>query len=316
MVKRYDASIKHMVELHPADWLAAARFPIGGSVTVIDADVSSISPAADKVLRIGGPDPYIGHLEFQANPDPNIDRRVLLYNVVLGWRHGLPVRSTVFLLRPEADAGASGVVRDMAADDAMLEFRYRLVRVWEQPAEFFLSGGLGTLPLAPVSAVAAGPLDAVRSVMSEVRKRIDRDATSREAPEIWTAVKLLLGLRFPTPIVNDLYSGVQPMRVDLSASSTYQEIVREGLEKGMLEGMSKGMKQGMEQGLEQGMERGMAQGRVQGARDVLLAQAASRFGVPPIEVRTAIQAISEMSRLESLATRVLTAESWQDLLKP
>ena len=155
MVKRYDASIKHMVELHPADWLAAARFPIGDSVTVIDADISSISPAADKVLRVGGPYPYIGHLEFQANPDP--DSIVGRCSIMWCWAGGTCCRFEVryFCFVPRPMPARTGVVRDVAADDSMLEFRYRLVRVWEQPAEFFLSGGLGTLPLAPVSAVAA-----------------------------------------------------------------------------------------------------------------------------------------------------------------
>ncbi len=37
-------------------------------------------------------------------------------------------------------------------------FRYRVIRVWQLPPDPLLTGGLGTLPLAPISAVTVGDL--------------------------------------------------------------------------------------------------------------------------------------------------------------
>ena len=48
MAKRYDATIKQLVEAYPADWLALARLPAGDNLEVIDADLSTVSPAADR----------------------------------------------------------------------------------------------------------------------------------------------------------------------------------------------------------------------------------------------------------------------------
>ena len=95
MAKQFDSTIKYLVESHPADWLALAGLPVGKRLEVIDADVSSISAAADKVIRVWDPVPYIAHIEFQVSADAILDGRVLFYNVMLRWRHGLPVRSVV-----------------------------------------------------------------------------------------------------------------------------------------------------------------------------------------------------------------------------
>ena len=102
MAKQYDATFKQLVEVHPLDWIALAGLPSSPDVAVVEAELSSITAAADKVIRVGGSAPYIAHLEFQAGPDPDLDRRLLLYNVLLRWRHNLPVRSVVLLLQPKA----------------------------------------------------------------------------------------------------------------------------------------------------------------------------------------------------------------------
>lgn len=169
MAKRYDAAIKHLVEAHPADWLAFAGLPAATQLKVIDADISTVGAAADKVIQVLAPEPYLAHLEFQSSADAELDGRILLYNVLLRWRHKVPVRSVVVLLRPQAEGrGSSGIVTEVAAPDALLEFRYRVIRLWKQPVESVLAGGLGTLPLAPISQVAS---DAVPAVIESMKSR-------------------------------------------------------------------------------------------------------------------------------------------------
>jgi len=92
MAKRYGAAIKQLVEQHPADWITFIGLP-PGRVEVVDADLSAVSPAADKVIRVEAAEPYIAHLEFQASSDIEFDRRMLMYNALLRWRHKLPVKS-------------------------------------------------------------------------------------------------------------------------------------------------------------------------------------------------------------------------------
>ena len=81
--------------------------PESAPVTVIDADVSTVTAAADKVLRVDEPEPWVLHLEFQASYDAALSQRILRYNVLLGVRHSLPVRSVAILLCPKADGKAT-----------------------------------------------------------------------------------------------------------------------------------------------------------------------------------------------------------------
>lgn len=64
MAKQYDAAIKQLVERHPGDWLAFAGLPAATKLEIVDADLSAISPSADKVIRVEEPVPYVAHLEF------------------------------------------------------------------------------------------------------------------------------------------------------------------------------------------------------------------------------------------------------------
>ena len=277
MPQRYDATVKRLVERHPADWLAFAGLPAGTAVTVEEADVSAVTAAADKVLRVEGPAPYIAHLEFQSGPDADLDRRVLLYNVLLRWRHGLPVRSVVLLLHPRAQArGVRGRVDDLSDDpQARLEFAYRLIRVWENPADTFLSGGLGTLALAPIAAIGAGGLSEVFRRMDE---RLDRDASAPVADELWTAAYIMSGLRHDPEVVRRMMKGVRHMR----DSATFQAILEEG--------------------------------EANGARAALLLVGKRRFGPPSHEALLLLKRIRNPRRMEGLVDRVLTVSSWDELL--
>src|SRR2546422_703356 len=103
MAKPFDATLKALVEAYPRDWLDQLGWPGTPAVDVIDADLSTVTAQAAKVLRLRAPTPRLLHLELQASRDPVLARRMLKYSVLLHDRHELPVRSVVVLLRPEAD---------------------------------------------------------------------------------------------------------------------------------------------------------------------------------------------------------------------
>ena len=94
MRKQFDVTTKHLVELNPSDWLGYVGLG-RHKAEVIDADLSTVSPVADKVLRVAEPNPWLVHLEFQASYDEDLPERSLQYNVLLHRRHGLPVQSSL-----------------------------------------------------------------------------------------------------------------------------------------------------------------------------------------------------------------------------
>jgi predicted transposase YdaD len=212
-----------------------------------------------------------------------------LYNVLLHRRHGLAVLSAVVLLRPEADGPEmTGVVHHQLPDGSRyLEFRYQVVRAWQKPVESVLAGGVGTLPLAPLSEVAP---EALPQVIRRMEERIRREARPDEQAVLWTATYVLMGLRYPLDLAARLLQGVRAMK----ESVTYQAIVAEGLAEGLAQGR--------------------AEGAVQEAKKFLLLMGHKRFGPPGAQTSAAIEAISDLDQLEQMGERLLEASSWEELL--
>jgi hypothetical protein len=78
----------------------------------------------------------------------------------------------------------------------------------------------------------------------------------------------------------------------MEESSTYQAILRKGRDKGLEEG------------------------RADEARSLLLRIGTRQFGPPDVDVRTRLDAVSDLGRLESLMDRMVdkTVTSWAQLL--
>lgn len=276
MAEAFDATTKALIEAHPADWLALAGLPLGTSIRVVDADVSPVTAAADKVIFVDGPEPYIAHFELQAGADVGLDARVLLYNVLLRWRHRVPVRSVIILLRCEAQtAGATGTVRHTGGPGSKLEFEYTVVRVWEHPPEAFLAGGLGIAPLAAAAAVR--DVAQLEGVVRSLSDRFDREAGPL-ATDLMVSAFTLMGLRHERGVIERILKGVRTMK-----ESVFLEIAQDKV-------------------------------RAIEARKMLFKFGTRRFGPPPAAVAEAIEETDDIARLEALAERAADANGWQDLL--
>jgi predicted transposase YdaD len=293
MPHSYDATGKTLVETFPADWLN--QFGLGPvtDVEVISADLATVSSLADKVIRVNEASPWLAHIELQASDDHNLPRRLLRYNVLLGEKHGLPVHTVLVLLRPEADGTYLTGKLELRSPrpGCSLSFEYQVVRLWQLPAAVYLQGGLGTLPLAPLGQVQT---DALPSVIKAIEVRVEQEATPALAGSLWVCTFVLMGLRYPRELTKHLLQGVQAMK----ESVTYQAILEEGEERGIAKGEAKGE----------------AKGNLNEARKLLLRLGTRRFGAPSANVKTAIEAIADLERLELLIERVLDIGGWEELL--
>ena len=288
MAKPFDVTTKYLLHADPAAWLALASLVPDGAVSILDSDLSTLSAAADALIRIDGPEPWLVHIEFQSSKDDLLPWRLLRYNVLSSDRHEHPVLIVVFLLRPEAEnRSLNGVFQSrLPSGQVVLEFHYRVIRVWDVPVKTILDGGLATLPLAPVADLT---IDEVPRLVQQLVDRFDREASVEEAAELWTATYILMGLRYPGAETDLLLRGVRAMR----ESVTFQAILQEGVEKGL--------QQGVEKGLQQGLERG----KLQEAIKVLMRLGCKRFGPADSSTKSSIEQITDLSQIENFHERLL-----------
>jgi len=287
----FDVSARELIDRDPASWLAWAGLPPDGPVQPLDSEVSTVLAEVDKILRVDGPSPSIVHFEVQSSRDETLPLRVLVYHALLRQRHDVPIASVVVLLRPLADGPElSGEQRwHDSAGELTVAFRYRVVRVWQRPVEELLSGGLGLVPLAPLAAVGR---DDLPSVIDRMAARIDREAGPDEARHLWSAALLLMGLRYDRDEAREVIRRMNWLK----DSTTYQAILDEGREEGRAAGRE--------------------EGRLREARRFLIRMATRKLGPPDTAAAATIEAIADVERIEQLGDRLLTVQSWNELLAP
>lgn len=278
MERPFDPALKTLAELAPADWL-----PLAGRrrrrVTVADSDVGTIvSGASDKLFRVHDDPEYLLHLDFETGHfRAELPLRLRLYNSVFEYRHDRVVLSVPVLLSPAADSPQwSGLLqRGFSGEQPLSTLRYQVIRVWQLPVEQLLTGGPGTLALAPISNITEGQL---RAVIRRMRERLRGPKAPPKAADVWAAAYVLLGLRYSDEFAQSLIEEV----LSMEESTTYQAIVRRG--------------------------------RVEEARRNVLMIGEVKFGPPDDSARSAVEAINDLDRLEELLLLQVSAASWEELL--
>ncbi len=287
---RFDISTKELVWDDPAAWLERLDIGPPGPVEVIESDITAITAAADKVIRVGGPVPYLVNLELQSSHQSDLAETIWFRQAALFHRHRLPVLTAIILLRREANSPSLTGSFEISMPDGWLinRYNYRVVRLWKEDPEPYLTAGVNLVPLAPLANVAGPTLPAL---IGRMAARINAEPSPR-ALKLWTATYLLMGLCYSEEVVSNLLEGVNNMQ----ESTTYQAILREGREAGR--------------------EEGREQGRLDGERRLLLRMGTKRFGKPDAATVATIEAIQDINRLEALGERILdtNVEDWDGLL--
>jgi predicted transposase YdaD len=210
------------------------------------------------------------------------------YNALVRHKHQQKVRSWVVLLHSRANSPqyTGEYVEQLPPEPPHVIFRYHVLRLWQMPPETFLQGGLGVLPLAPLSQIRKAQMPAL---VRQLEERVRQEATPEQAQIVGAATILLSGLRWPTAFVEQLFQGASFMNV-LEDSSVYQAILAKGETKGE------------------------AQGLIKEARKVVFRLGRIRFGPPHEAVEAAVNSITDLHRLEELHEKLLQVSSWQELL--
>jgi predicted transposase YdaD len=282
--KPYDATAKDLLELDPAAWtrFVGADAPVG--VELIDSELSTITAAADKVVRVLGAEPWVLDIEFQSWRDPNAPRQLLKYNALLHEKHKCPVASVLVVLAEEMCLPSyTGALAFQPPFGPGWEFRYTVVRVWEASADELLRGPLALAPLAPVSKVE---LSAVPDVLLRLNERAAQSADPTTTSRLFAAAGILLRLRYGMSTAKDLLDRIPGLR-ELDLFQAYAT---------------------------EGRAEGRAEGRREEAAEFLMRQGRKKFGPPTEAHEAALAAVTELSRLEALSEKLLDVNTWDELL--
>ena len=283
---RLDVSAKELIWDGPAAWVE--RFGIGppGPVSVIDSEITTLTASADKVLKVNGPVPYLLNLEPHSYYDADLVSTLWYRQVALDYKHKLPVLTVLILLRKEANSPSFTGSYERHLPDGSLanRYNYRVVRLWQEDPDPYLTGGVNLLPLAPLTDVTEADVPGLIDRMAE---RLDPEPKPR-ADKLWFAAYVLMGWRYDVKQATQWLKGVWNMH----ESPSYQAVLKEGRNEGLIEG------------------------RVGKAQRMLLMLGEDRFGEPDEATQSAVEAIRDVERLERMIKRVYDANipDWRGLL--
>ena len=242
---------------------------------------------SDFVLRVqmGGEERLV-LLEFQTRWRSWLPLRTLECRCRHGLEEGLPVVTVILLLRP------SSAARDFYRDEEV-EYRYRLVRVYEWSAREVLERRLGCLyPFVPLM---KGGLEHVEEA-EEGLYRLPEPVEVRA--DLLNGLAVLGGLISPEIPVKLL-----ERRRDIMIESAAYEVFRKEF-----------MNEGYEKGLEEGLQRGL----IEEAREMVLEALQERFGVLEgslVEQVESIRSRELLKGLHRMAIRCADLEEFREALR-
>ena len=201
-------------------------------------------------------------------------------------QENLPV-ITVFLLLKPAKVGE-------IYKDEEVEYRYRVVRIYEIEAKEILESGPECL-LAFVPLMKGG-----EGLVEEAERRIYGSGMSRKAKaDLLTGMAILGGL-----VSEEIPRKMLERRRDIMIESAgYELIKREGYEEGLKVGMQKGLEQGIEQGIQQGLLKAIELGLK------------LKFGIEGLRVYSEIKKIKDVDMLEVISEAIESAGSVEEIRK-
>ncbi|PSB01328.1 Rpn family recombination-promoting nuclease/putative transposase [Merismopedia glauca] len=209
---------KFLIEQYSSDfaaWLLGQ--PI--ALTIINPTELNVEPIrADSVMLLQGAE-IILHTEFQTVPDETMGFRMADYYLRLCRKFPeKEIQQVVIYLKPTG----SDLVRQTIFQTNVMSHEFRVIRLWEEPLEVFLTTP-GLLPYAVLSQ-AENKEDVLKRVVRELERIADR----REQNNLAAATSILAGLQLTEQTIRRL------MRSPVMRESTmYQSILREGRAEGL-----------------------------------------------------------------------------------
>src|SRR5262249_14201875 len=277
MSKPYDASLKDLLTRRPEDWLPLVSDRAADRIEVTDSDVSKVTAATDKLIRVFDPDPWVFQIDFQSSYLIDLDARTHWYNAAVDFTVVEPVVSLVVRLHRRADSPrwTGRYERRGPRGDVYLDFRYHVVRAWQLPVEQVLTGGLGLVPMALLTDEAQADLPAT---VGRMDARLSGEVDPTTAADLWAIAGTLAGLRIDRAILYTLVRGITHMPV----SCVFGPPGRRRAPRG--------------------------------GRQDLPFQRRQRLGEADPSVFQRINPIQDLDRVEDMARRVLSATDWLSLL--
>jgi len=219
-----DRALKRLFKLRATDLLPVTGDRGAEVVSRQVPELNAVTRRPDFVLKLKrGSEVYLRHLEFEMKNRKGLALRVFEYAAALAAEHGLPVASTVMILK--GPAPSSLVHEERIGGRLVCRRRIPVVRLWRMDPAATMRLGLGGAALVGLM----GRRDL--RVLEAAARHIKAESSPRQCRDLWTVLRMLSEGRYTA---RDL-ERVVPKEV-VMGSSLLTAVRRRGRAEGRAEG--------------------------------------------------------------------------------
>jgi hypothetical protein len=236
----------------------------------------------------------IFHIEIQAQQDKTLSKRMLLYSVGIEEKFGKePVQIVLFVGKGNPPPSY------FKSEFKFLKFRVVDLKKID-PDEFIKSDK----PEEVVLGVLAGKYREKPEVFKKVIRKISKIIKNKKELLKYMEDISFLGGLFDVGIKIE----PMPIQIDIRKTLFYKWGEREGEKRGIAKGLKEGEKRGIVKGLKQGKKEGLKEG--------ILGIIQVKFGSSKAKlIKSLLDKINDINRLEKIKKEVIRAEKWDDFFK-
>ncbi len=270
----YDKCSKYMIQHHGDSIIRAAGARAIASWRPLQAEFVQHRRLPDGLLEVlheaeDNPDSYI--VEIATHPEARVAGQVM-DDIALFWlgKQVLPEVVVLFLYPRGKTAPAESMKLESRQGCTALDASWRVVKLWEVPAQDLLAAGdIGLVPWVPLARSDSPP----ESIMRECRARIDQVASRAEQQNLLAVTQFLARLRYNDEGLFQILGG----RSAMIESPLLQELKEEWTREAVI--------------------------------GDLMTFLAGRFGAKAESLETELKAIGDEARLKELVKHAATCRS-------
>ena len=288
-LKRFDLILKEIISRAASKiiWLATGR-KVEGKLKMFPAEIRlAKSFYTDILFEIGG---EMFQIEIQAQRDKTMPERMFKYYYAIVEKYKKePTQIVLFVGR--------GKPPPSEYETPKLTLKYEVLDMKRIDPDVFIRS---RKPYEVVVGVLAGKYREKPKAFRKVMKRISEIVKNKKE-----VIKYMNDINFLASLF-DVKIKVKPMpiQIDIRKAPFYRW------------GREEGLKEGLKEGERRGIVKGEKRGIVKGLKEAILLGIQLKFGGPKAkQVKSLLDKINDINRLEKIKKEVIKSEKWEDFVK-
>ncbi len=290
--KKYDRATKDLINKFESEIINYFLKSNIKNIEPVDREINLPEKHVDSAFNIN--DEYILHIEFQTKYEENIEKRLLLYNILLNNKFNKDVKTIIVYLADKQKEQIKNYYERSFKGNKIL-FEFEVIKIWElDENEIIKSNIKGMYPFLPLIKKDE------KLLKMSYDKIMSLKINETEREDLLKNLSTLSTLNYKKEIINKMLSMAKVEQWDFMV---------EAKKKAEKQGRAKGKLQGKAEGKAEGIEEGQIKAKISDITKLLI----KKFGVIPESLEKKIINCKDLSKFDKVIDSIFDIESIKEV---